>query len=115
MDRQSKRILFALVVVGVVGAGCLILAVLGAALGWGTVGPLNPRLWGDRFGSMCPWCTGADYQTPWRSAAGFGGMLIVLALLASFIVLLIVGAVWLARSKRSAPSQRGESPTCPSC
>jgi hypothetical protein len=115
MDQRSKWIVFALVVSGVVVVGCLILALLGTALGWGAFGSSVPQMRGDRMGGMCPWCRGTGYQTPWVSVGGVVMVLLVVALPLGLITLLIAGGVWLARSVKSTPSPNDESLACPTC
>jgi RNA polymerase subunit RPABC4/transcription elongation factor Spt4 len=115
MDQRSKWIVFALVIASVVVVGCLILALLGAALGWGASGSSVPLLRGDRMRGMCPWCGGRGVHTPWGSVGGVVIALFVVALPLGLIALLIVGGVWLARSAQSTPSPRDESLVCPSC
>jgi RNA polymerase subunit RPABC4/transcription elongation factor Spt4 len=115
MDRRSKWIAFVLVVASVVVIGCLLLALLLPALGWGAWGSNAPQMRGGRMGGMCPWCGGTGYQTPWGSVAGVVMMLFVVALPLALIALLIVGGVWLARSAKSTPARRDESLACPSC
>lgn len=115
MDQRSKWIVFGLVVTGVVTVGCLILALLGAALGWGVSGSSVPQMRGDRMGGMCPWCGGTGYQLPWRSVGSVGIVLAVTALALGLLALLILGGIWLTRSTTFSPSPKDRSRACPSC
>jgi RNA polymerase subunit RPABC4/transcription elongation factor Spt4 len=94
MDQRSKWIVFGLIGVAVIVVGCLILALLGVAVGWGTWGSSGPHMRGDRMEGICPWCGGAEYQTPWNW---------------------VVGGVWLARSTKPTSPHVDESLACPNC
>lgn len=115
MEQRSKWIVFALVVAGVVVVGCVILALLAAALGWGAFSSSAPQVRGDWMREMCPWCGVTGVHTPWRSVGGVVIALFVVALPLGLIALLIVGGVWLARSAKSTPSPRDQSLVCPHC
>lgn len=115
MDQRSKWIVFGLIGVAVIVVGCLILALLGVAVGWGTWGPSGPHMRGDRMEGICPWCGGAEYQTPWSWVRTGLLVLFVLALPLGLIALLVVGGVWLARSTKPTSSHVDESLACPNC
>jgi RNA polymerase subunit RPABC4/transcription elongation factor Spt4 len=115
MDQRSKWIVSALVVAGVIVVGCVILALLAAALGWGAFSSSAPHIGGDWMRGMCPWCGGTRFHTPWRSVGGVVIALFAVALPLGLIALLIVGGVWLARSAKSTPSPRDGALVCPNC
>jgi hypothetical protein len=115
MDQRSKGIILVLAATGVLVVGCLILALLGTALGWGASTSSLPYMRGDRMGGMCPWCGGRGVQSPWRFFGGLVVALFVVALPLGLIALLVVGGVWLARSAQSTPALGDGSLVCPSC
>jgi hypothetical protein len=98
-------LVFGAVVLLVVVAGCGLLWILSGALG----GMMGPRITGPggMTGGWCPWCGG-------RGVFGGGTLAGLFLLFAVLVVLgllgmLVVGAVWLARSSGKGENSAGSN------
>lgn len=108
---------FAAIVLVILLVGITALPLLfGAYGGWGMMGP--GMMGGEWTGGWCPFCGGTGRLQGGMFGGMFGWFFMLVAILfpLGFLVLVILGIVWLVRAVTRSPSGRTPLPqACPKC